>query len=457
MNVKLLPDEEKTHRTAFLINRNFTFLLAGRTVSGIGDNLFNTILVLWIVTLIAAGQPWSPLAISGLLASSSIPTIVAGPIAGVFVDRWRNKRRIMLWMDILNALLMFLLLAMTAFSLGFAGLHIDISVFWQLALLYLIVFLSTILVKFAEPSFIALSAEIVEESQFLRSSGLIQAVGNITLMIGPPLGAFLFFAIGLQWAIALNALTFLVSFVATLAIRVPYLSSAEPAPTHEKSHFWKEVLEGLRFYFSNRVLTTVICTGILVLLGAGAMNTLGIFFVIQNLHTPSSFYGMLNGALGIGLILGSLLASTKILSERVGVARTFWLGLVLWGGFILVYARMTSFLPALILLVLLGVMNAAFEAAYIPLILQATPRNFTGRIFSTLGTVFSFISLFSVSIAGYLDGTVLRDFHAVFLGLQFGPVDTIFTGTGLLAILGGLYAMSRLRQIPTQPSREEEE
>ena len=39
--------------------------------------------------------------------------------------------------------------------------------------------------------------------------------------------------------------------------------------------------------------------------------------------------------------------------------------------------------------------------------------------------------------AGALVSTVLRDFHASVLGIAFGPVDTIFTGMGLLAVIGG--------------------
>ncbi|HET9110895.1 MAG TPA: hypothetical protein VFN78_08740, partial [Ktedonobacterales bacterium] len=46
----------------------------------------------------------------------------------------------------------------------------------------------------------------------------------------------------------------------------------------------------------------------------------------------------------------------------------------------------------------------------------------------------------SVILAGALVSTVLNGFHTTILGIQFGPVDTVFTGTGLLAVAGGLYA-----------------
>jgi len=46
----------------------------------------------------------------------------------------------------------------------------------------------------------------------------------------------------------------------------------------------------------------------------------------------------------------------------------------------------------------------------------------------------------------------VRGFHATLLGLSLGPIDTVFTTTGLLMLAGGLYAMVNLRDInPLQP------
>jgi hypothetical protein len=63
----------------------------------------------WIVTAITRGQRWAPLAVSGLFLAEALATFGAGPLAGVFVDRW-EKRRAMLWMDALRAVLIMLLI-----------------------------------------------------------------------------------------------------------------------------------------------------------------------------------------------------------------------------------------------------------------------------------------------------------------------------------------------------------
>jgi hypothetical protein len=66
--------------------------------------------------------------------------------------------------------------------------------------------------------------------------------------------------------------------------------------------------------------------------------------------------------------------------------------------------------------------------------------------------------MLSVAVAGYLYSAVLQSFHVTLVGITFGPIDTIFTATGFLAIIGGLYAMVKLRGITlnteTEPSSE---
>src|SRR5258706_9821913 len=86
-----------------LINRNFALLFGGAAISYLGDMIFNITLILWVTQTLAHGQPWAPLAVSGVLVAAAPPILLVGPLAGVFVDRW-EKRRAMLAMEALRAL-----------------------------------------------------------------------------------------------------------------------------------------------------------------------------------------------------------------------------------------------------------------------------------------------------------------------------------------------------------------
>lgn len=58
-------------------------------------------LSLWIATVIAQGQVWAPAAASGVLFAAALPTLIPGPFAGVFVDRW-DRRLTMMRMDMVG-------------------------------------------------------------------------------------------------------------------------------------------------------------------------------------------------------------------------------------------------------------------------------------------------------------------------------------------------------------------
>src|SRR5215472_11370731 len=85
-----------------LVNRNFAFLWVGDVISALGDYSFGITMTLWIVVVIAKGQPWAALAITGLVLSGTIPPMIVGLFAGVFVDRWDHRLTMMI-VDLIQA------------------------------------------------------------------------------------------------------------------------------------------------------------------------------------------------------------------------------------------------------------------------------------------------------------------------------------------------------------------
>jgi MFS family permease len=425
--------DRTTERAPFFINRNFALLWAGQAISSLGDFVFSTTLVLWIATSIGHGRPWVALAVSGVFIAVAVPELIVGPFAGVFVDRW-NKRTTMLRMDTLRALLISLLVPLPAVT---SRLPAQVSV----GAIYAIVFAATVCAQFFLPSRLALIGDVVPDEQRTRASGMSQVTANLGVIVGPPIAAALFFGAGVQWALLLNALSFAFSFLAILLVQAP--PAAASLSGGVSAGFRRELIEGLGFTAGNRVIRTLIVTVAIAMLGGGALNALDIFFVTQNLHAAPSLYGLLDGAYGAGALVGAVAAA--LFAARLGIVRTFWLSVLLLGGMILVYARLTSFWPALVLLAIGGVPQAALNVAIAPIFLHATPRELIGRVSAILNPTVSLASILSVALAGALDSTVLRGFHATLLGIHFGPVDTIFTGAGILLLASGLYARKNMR------------
>src|SRR5437879_13242214 len=78
-------------------NRNYRYAWTGQGVSEIGDH-FNNIAVFSL----ALATTKSGLVVSGVMLSRAIPAVLAGPIAGVLLDRL-NRKHVMIASDLIRA------------------------------------------------------------------------------------------------------------------------------------------------------------------------------------------------------------------------------------------------------------------------------------------------------------------------------------------------------------------
>lgn len=400
--------------------------------------------MLWVVKVIAAGQPWAPAAGSGVLIAAAIPAAALGPFCGVFIDRW-DRTRTMLTADAARAVLIALLV-----PLGFGPVAAHVPRAAQLGLVYLLVGAAACVSQFFGPAQVALLGAIVTKDQLPRAAAIVQSMSSGAAIIGPPLAAPLFFAAGPGWALAIDALSFAVSFTTIRLIRHPGAPAPAEAPSGQQG-YWQEFRAGVRFAAASPVIVAV-ATGIVVAtLGSGALSTLDVFFLQANLHASASLYGTLGMALAIGMIAGALAAGR--IANRAGTATLFWAGLVLSGAALTGYSRMTSLPPALAFLAAAGVALGAVNAAVAPLMLGATPQHLIGRVESVLSPLISLASVSSIAAAGFLASTGLRSFHTALAGISFGPYDSIFAIAGLLFTVSGLAAIAPLHR-PMPPRTE---
>jgi len=312
--------------------------------------------------------------------------------------------------------------------------------------IYCIVFLASVCGQFFNPALFALVGDIVPDPHRARASGLSQVTNSTASMIGPPLATFLVFSVGVQWALLFNALSFLVSFLTLLLVQSP--PSATSVTPGRRGHFFLEFKAGIHFFLLNAALMAILVSLILTILGSSSLNVLNIFFVTQNLHTSANWYGFLGTAYGLGALVGAAVMGGGF-TQRLGVTRTYWLSVLFVSATMFVYARVTIFPPALVVFFLIGLSNSAVNVALGPLLLRITPRELIGRVTSVLAPVLGLASTFSIAGTSFLASSVLQNFHVVWLGISFTTLDTIFTGGGILVLIGGLYAMVNLGRSTT--------
>ncbi|MFD4132711.1 MFS transporter [Streptomyces goshikiensis] len=426
-----------------LINRDYTRLWFGQAVSSVGDAVFSTTLVLWVATVLAKGEPWAPVAVSGVVVASSVAVLVIGPLAGVFVDRW-DKRATMLRSEALRGALVAVLTAVTFLPADALPTGV-----W-LALIYTTVLLLHAAGQFFSPARFAVLADLVTgDADRARAAGIGQATGETAWIIGPPLAAPLLFTAGLQWALLFNGLSYALSYVAIRSIGARERGTGSAGPSgaqqpagRQQGGLRGEFTDGLRFFASSRFLVALLLLSVIGQFGVGALGTLNVFFATDNLHADAHLYGYLGMAMGVGGITGALGGGRVV--QWLGARRTTWIGLLVSGVLLIAYSRQTGFLSGVALLFVFTVPLTLLNTAMSPLLLAAAPPDYRGRVMAVFYPVTRLASMLAAALSGWLAGSVLRDVGGSLGGLRFGPVDMIIAASGVIVLLAGVFAMAAL-------------
>ncbi len=166
------------------------------------------------------------------------------------------------------------------------------------------------------------------------------------------------------------------------------------------------------------------------------------FFVTSDLHASSRLFGVAETAMGIGFIVGALVAGRMV--RWMGARALTWSGLLAAGVLAAAYALQRSFPAGLVLLGFYAIPIAMLNTAVAPLLLDAAPREYMGRVMAVFTPVNQLASMLSVVVFGWLTSTVLRSFRATVGGITLNSVSLVFIVAGGLIVLSGLRAFAAL-------------
>lgn len=184
----------------------------------------------------------------------------------------------------------------------------------------------------------------------------------------------------------------------------------------------RSILDGLRVVRQNGHVRLVV--GILGLraVASGAMDVLFVLLALEVLHSGESGAGILNGALGIGSVLGGAVSFLLVGRRRLAPALAF--AACVLGGALIATAMAGSGSNAPILIAVGGIGYGACAVAGLTILQRTTPDAVLGRV---LG------SLESVHLIGLALGSLLVPVVVSVIGVQ-----------GALAVAGALLPLAVL-------------
>lgn len=237
--------------------------------------------------------------VGAVLVVEFLPMIVIGLTLGPLVDRL-ERRKLMVVSDLVRA-------AMFC-ALPFASNAATIVV------LAAVVGLAN---GFFSPAVYAGVPNLVPEDQLADANALLQTIENLSWAIGPVLGGVLTAATSPHTAYWINAVSFAIS--AVLIAQIPR-QKLQSAVALTRGH-WTDLKDGFTAVVRSRPLLAVLLAWGVAGLGAGSISVSEVFLAKNTFDAGDFGYGLLFGAIGTGLVLGSFWSGT--FTARFGVAKTY--------------------------------------------------------------------------------------------------------------------------------------
>jgi MFS family permease len=366
-------------------NRNYRYTWVGQVVSEIGDH-FNNIAVFSL----ALANTRSGLVVSGVMLARAIPAVLAGPIAGVVLDRL-NRKRVMIASDTIRAAI-----ALTfIFTIHSHGT-------W---LLYAL----SALLMFASPFFTsgrsAILPSIATRDELHTANSLTQTTGWTTLTIGTFLAGASVAQFGYQWAFVGNALSFVISAICISRLFLPgngfQPPKRESLTEADVVRPWHEYIEGLRYMRANPLIFGIALIGVGWATGGGAAQILFSIFGELVFNRGPAGIGIVWGCAGIGLLIGGAIAHW--LGERIsfnGYKRAVVLCYVVHGGAYIVFSQMRIFRWALLSIALSRAAVGISSVLNYSQLLRHVANEFRGRVFATMESMVWSTMMISMMLAG---------------------------------------------------------
>jgi len=362
-------------------NTNFRRVWLAQLISEIGDN-FNNVAVFGL----AMDKTGSGLVVSGVMLARAIPAALAGPVAGVVLDRM-DRKRIMVASDLFRAMV----------ALAFL-LTINYRGNW---LLYTL----SALLMFASPFFTsgraAILPSITSERELHAANSLLQTTQWATLTAGTILGGLSAARLGYQSAFLLNGLSFIFSAAAIARLRVPQNPCRSERPEENVLRPWHDYREGLQYMRSVPLVLGIGLISVGWALGGGAAQILFALFGEQVFKRGAEGIGTIWGFAGIGLLAGGAighLAGRRL--DFSGYKRAVTISYLVHGVAYAVFSRMESYGAALFFIMLSRVGMAVVSVLNNYQLLRWTPDEFRGRVFGTLESMRWATMMFSMAAAG---------------------------------------------------------
>jgi MFS family permease len=360
--------------------RRLNLALAGSIV---GDWAYATAIVVW------AYENGGPTAVGLWFAIRLAAMAVVTPFAATLADRF-PRIAVMVGTDLLRLVIVLAVAAVIAMD-------------GPAAVVYVLATLASLVSAPFRPAQMALLPGLVRSPEELTAANAVgSTVESLAMFVGPAIGGLLLIYTTIPVVLLVNAVTFVWSALLVLSIARsdakaapasavdppdpagPATDTEGPADPEDDAaeSFWTQSVAGIKTLLAHpdlRLVTLLYCAQTVV---AGASIVFEVTMADELLGTGAAGVGYLDSVLGVGALVGGLVAVA--LAPRHRLATDFGVAVLFWAVPLLLVTVWPAAGVAFLALFIIGVANPVADVNASTILQRLVPDAVMGRVFGAL-------------------------------------------------------------------------
>ncbi|MGD1854723.1 MAG: MFS transporter [Leptolyngbyaceae cyanobacterium] len=423
-----------------LQNRDFLTLWSGQVFSQLADKVYLVLMIAIIASQYdTPGQTISGW-VSAVMIAFTIPAILFGSLAGVYVDRWLKQPVLVLTNLLRGGLVLVLPLGLWIFREG-AVVGVPLS----FCLLLVITFLVSTLTQFFAPAEQAVMPLIVKDRNLLSANSLYTTTMMASVIIGFAVGEPLL-AIADRLLAPFDGNSGIgkdilvgVSYCLAGLILMAMRTGESTANLTPESHIWSDIKEGLNYIQKRPPIRNAIIQLVLLFSVFAALAVLAVRLAELIPTLKSSQFGVLLASSGIGMGIGATLIGhfgQRFARRQLSLTGLLGMGAALGGLSMTTHSLWGS----LVLIAVLGMFAATVGIPMQTTIQEQTPEEMRGKVFGLQNNLVNIALSLPLALAGVAES---------FVGLR-----PVLLGLAAVVIAGGLLTQTVFKVSATSTQSE---
>lgn len=383
-------------------NRNFTLLLAAMFVSD-----FGTAVTSIAASLLVYRETNSALSVGLMFIATSLPGLLFGLIAGVYVDRM-DRKRILVVTELLSGLLIFAV-----------PLLLPMNIIW----LYVLVALKSILYQFFSPAHNSVIPDVTSDDELAAANSLLSGLQTAAMGLGYATAGFVVSLFSPELAFYLNAATFLISAFLINLVVIPVETEEDEETT--TGAVVRNLREGAGFLWNSPALRSMLLLIIPIGIIYGFLTSAQLPFVLRALDGTEFEYSLVESLSLIGYVVGALVMT--VYTDRLREGQWVAISFLMVGLLTVVYSQLTSITGVILIAAAINFFDAPSSIGQGLLVQRNTTRQMRGRVSSVFYVVRDSSLMIGIGLVGIADVIDVR--------LAVYVASLILVGFGIIAFL----------------------